>query len=199
MKKVIYALHIIIASFLLQACHNDAEKTDSVEKAKNMNAKKDSLAEKTGSVTADSLLANKEAADFAVTAANISMMEIELGKLARRHAASKRVKDLAALVIQDHRDAVTKLKKIALEKNIVLPAKPGAKAQKIIDTLSKKKGVNFDSSYIHLLADNTKKAADDYKKASDGFLDTAFKNFSVPVLHALLLHLDYAKAISSKK
>ena len=201
MKKTAFIFCLTLGAFIYQSCNNDSSNKDSVNKAKDLNARKDTevMINKNDSVQVSKLLVTKDAADFAVTATNTFMTQIALSKLAKHNAASQRVKDLATMVIQDNGDVVKKLKALASAKNISLPAKVSFDSQKDIDTLKTKKGIDFDKEYISIMIQDHKKATDDFKEASNRFTDPDIQNFTALILPKLLLHLDYAKAISDKK
>ena len=201
MKKTAFIFCLTLGAFIYQSCNNESSNKDSVNKAKDLNARKDTevMINKNDSVQVSKLLVTKDAADFAVTATNTCMTQIALSKLAKHNAASQRVKDFATMIILDNRDAVKKLKALASAKNISLPTKVSNDSQKKIDTLKTKKGFDFDKRYIEMVIEEHKKATDDFKEAGNEFKDPDIQNFIALILPKLLLHLDYAKAISDKK
>jgi len=201
MKKIAFIYCLTIGAFIFQSCNNDSSNKDSVDKAKDLNARKDIevMINKNDSVQVSKLLVTKDAADFAVTATNICMTQIALSKLAKLNAASQRVKDFATMIIQDNKDVVKKLKALASAKNISLPTKVSDDSQKKIDTLKTKKGFDFDKKYIEMMIEEHNKATYDFKEAGKEFKDPDIQNFIALILPKLLLHLDYANAIGDKK
>jgi len=201
MKKLLFSFCLIFGTYIFQSCNNEIPNKDSVDRAKDLNAEKDTAVaiNENDSAKANKLLVTRDAADFAVTAADRCMTQIALSKLAKHRAASQRVKDLATMVIQDNGDVVKKLKALASAKNISLPAKVSYDSQKDIDTLKTKKGIDFDKEYVSIMIQDHKKATDDFKEASNRITDPDIQNFTALILPKLLLHLDYAKAISDKK
>ena len=134
--------------------------------------------------------------DFISDAATGGVMEVKLGELAKTNAASKAVKDFAAMMVRDHSKANDELKEIAVKNNVTIPATLPDKNQKHIDDLSKKNGAEFDKDYISLMVDDHE---DDIKmfercaKKDDEKADV--KAFAAKTLPTLYKHLDAAKKI----
>ena len=134
--------------------------------------------------------------DFISDAATGGVMEVKLGELAKTNAASKAVKDFAAMMVRDHSKANDELKEIAVKNNVTIPATLPDKYQKHIDDLSKKNGAEFDKDYISLMVDDHE---DDIKmfercaKKDDEKADV--KAFAAKTLPTLYKHLDAAKKI----
>jgi len=120
---------------LFCACNNNNQSKDAVDSAKRDNAEKqpdainDSL-RKGDSAKTTAITVDKDAADFAVEAANGGMMEIEYGKMAQNKGYSERVKNFGAMMVKDHGMMADRLKGLATAKNITLPAAMGDKEQK---------------------------------------------------------------------
>lgn len=185
-------------STLITSCGNGTAHTDSVDSAKNAN---DSMAGTTGTDTTHSMAAtpvDKDDADFAVKAANGGMAEVTLGQLAQSNAASQRVKDFGAMMVKDHSEAGDKLKALAQQKNITLPASLGDKEQKMVNDLQKKTGKDFDKAYMNMMLDDHKEDIQEFTKASANCKDADLKGFAANTLPVLQKHLDSVKAITGK-
>lgn len=181
------------------ACNSNADRDDSVDSANDMNDKKDTSGVLAPSAdTMATMPVDKDVADFAVEAANGGMMEVELGKIAQQKAGSQRVKDFGAMMVQDHSAANDKLKSLAQAKNITLPGTIGNDAQKDIDDLNKKTGMDFDKAYMNMMLSDHKKDIKSFQKAAD-LKDMDVRNFAVETLPTLQKHLDSAMAITGKK
>jgi len=179
-----------------QAC-NSSGSDDSVEQAKDANdstVSNEDTAAKMAVAPVD-----KDDADFAVEAANGSMMEVEMGKLAQSKATNPRVKAFADMMVADHTKAGENLTAIATAKNITLPMTMSEDAQKHMTDLSKKSGKDFDKAYMDMMLDDHKKDVDKFKDASEKCKDTEIRNFASATLPTLQTHLDSAKAITNKK
>jgi putative membrane protein len=187
MKKLFFGLCALLAVYALQSCgsNNTSNKQDSADSAKTVNKEQKPV--------------DKQASDFAVEAANGSMTEVELGKVAQEKAMNKRVKDFGAMMVKDHSEANARLKGLAADLNITLPDSVSADAKKDIDKLSQKKGKDFDKAYMNMMLDDHKKDVAEFRKAADNLPDSTIKNFASTTLPVLEKHLDSAQAITAKK
>ncbi|MEO8861367.1 MAG: DUF4142 domain-containing protein [Ginsengibacter sp.] len=196
MKRI--SIYVIAALLVVgQSCNNnDESKKDSVEKANDANAIKDttdmSAAKKD---TMGTMAVNDDVADFAVKAANGGMMEVDLGKLAEQKGVSKGVKDFGAMMVKEHSKLNDELKSLAAAKNITLPTTVGSDMQKQIDDLSKDTAREFDKNYIDKMVSDHNDDIDLFEKTAKNSKDSAFRNFAVKALPTLYKHLGAAKAI----
>ncbi len=202
MKHVKSILFVTVIA-LAQAC-NSGDSSDSVTAANNANEKKDSgamvkMADTAMSPNVNTTPVDKDAADFAVNAADGGMMEVQLGNYAQQNGVSKRVKDFGAMMVKDHTKASEELKGIAQTKNITLPGSIGRDAQKEMDNLMKKKGGDFDKAYMSMMLDDHKKDVKEFEKAAKECKDPEIKSFAGKTLPVLLVHLDSAQAITGKQ
>lgn len=189
-------------STLITSCGNGNGRTDSVDSAKNMNDSMANNSSANGADTSHAMAAapvDKDDADFAVKAANGGMAEVTLGQLAQSNAASQRVKDFGAMMVKDHTDAGDKLKALAQQKNITLPATLGDKEQKMVNDLQKKTGKDFDKAYMNMMLDDHKDDIKEFTKASTNCKDADLKGFATNTLPVLQKHLDSVKAITGKQ
>jgi putative membrane protein len=139
---------------------------------------------------------------FAVAAADGSMLEVALGKLAQTNAAAAQVKTFGQQMVDDHSKAGAELQKLAASKNITLPATLGEKHQKEYDDFTKKKGADFDKAYTSFMVDDHKEDIDDFTKESEKGKDADIKNWAgqkVPVLKHHLMMAQAADSIVRKK
>ncbi len=143
-------------------------------------------------------IADKEVAEFAVKASNGSMMEIVLGRLAQEKSSSIRVKNFGAMMVKDHGEVNENLRSLASSIQLVLPDSINKSAKKEIDMLAKKKGVDFDQSYMKMMVEDHNKDLEEFRQAADKLSDSSFKTFAQITLPVLSKHLDSAKAISGK-
>lgn len=199
MKKVFfYAL--VGGICLFASCGSGSGNKDSVDSANAMNDQKDTSGMMNSHDTSMAAMpVDKDVADFAVKAADISFTEIALGKLAQDKASSQRVKDFGAMMVQDHTQANDQLKQIAASKNITLPSEMGDDGKKHFDDLSKKSGTDFDKAYMKMMLDGHDNAKKDFEKAGNDLKDADVKNFALQALPVIQKHIDSAKAILGKK
>jgi putative membrane protein len=182
-------------SLFIFSCNNNSQ--DATRDAKDSNATKmDSTgtdtagAGKTSSIPAS---VSKDDASFVVNTANAGMTEVQLGQIAQQKGMAKDVKMYGAMMEKDHTAAGDKLKALAQQKNITLPAAISPDMQKNIDDLQQKSGKDFDKAYISLMVDDHKKVIsqfeDEIKKGSDADI----RSFADSTLHTLRHHLQEAE------
>ena len=166
-------------------------------------AAKDSNMTKMDSTGADTTGAGKMAAvpttvskgdqDFAVNTANAGMTEIKAATIAEQQATDADVKKYAAMMIKDHTAAADKLKAIATQKNITLPATLTPDAQKNLDDLQKEDGKKFDKDYLAMMVSDHKKVISAFENESKNGSDADIRAFADSTLHTLRVHLDKAE------
>jgi putative membrane protein len=130
---------------------------------------------------------------FAMDAATIGMMEIALGKVAQQNSSMKDVKEFGAMMVKDHTSAAGDLQRIADAKRIMLPTTLSADDQKKIDDMKAKTGKNFDKSYIDMMIDGHKKAADKFQDEINKGSNADLRAFATKTLDVIHAHLDSAQ------
>jgi putative membrane protein len=144
---------------------------------------------------AGTIAVEKTDADFSVEAANGSMIEIQLAALAKTKAVNKRVKNFAAMMIEDHNRINAELKRIATAKNITLPEALSAEAKNDIEKLSKKEKTEFDRAYMNMMVKDHKNDVAKFTRMAKDSKDPALRAFVKETLPILQMHLDSANAI----
>ncbi|EOR95383.1 putative exported protein [Arcticibacter svalbardensis MN12-7] len=133
---------------------------------------------------------------FLYKAANSSMMEFELSKMALAKSRNERIKSFSSMLMNDHTDAEEELRTIASQKGLALPTSLTAGSKKEVDKLQKKDGVQFDKDYIKVVLSSHRKAVRDFKEATKDTEDSDVKDFASRTLPILNMHLDSANAIN---
>ena len=204
MKNSILYVSGLALAMMAASCGNNAA-TDTKQQAENANdAKIDSAKVVNPSGETTTAMSNmKPDADFAVAAADGSMMEVELGKLAQEKGISKQVKDLGAMMMKDHSMASSELMGVAKAKNITLPSSASEKCQQKIQELREKKGIDFDKAYTDLMVDDHKEDIDAFKKEAEKGNDSVLVMWAkgkLPTLeHHLMMAEQAKKAVSKSK
>jgi putative membrane protein len=183
MKKNIYlAASFLLATSLMFSCGKKTEnETDSKEIAEEQNEAKHE----------DSNI--EEDTEFAVDAADASMLEVRLGELAQTNAASAQVKEFGQMMVTDHTKASEELTSLAGQKNISLPGALSEKCQKKYDELAEKKGADFDKAYMKAMVDGHEDVVKSFKKEAEDGKDPEVKAWASGKVAALEHHLASAK------
>ena len=182
---------IVIGSFILGgvSCNSGS---DSAEAAKDSNAVKmdSTAADSTKMIPAT---VSKADQDFAVNTAIAGMTEIQAAQMAEQKTKAKDVKDYAEMMVKDHTAAADKLKTIATQKNITLPATLTPDAQKDLDNLQQETGNKFDKDYMAMMVSDHKKVIGAFENESKNGSDADIRAFADSTLHTLRLHLEKAE------
>lgn len=137
---------------------------------------------------------DESALSFAKTAAEAGQTEIAASQVAEKNSKNPRITGFARMMITDHTKAGTQLDTVASHNLADLPTKPSQTHQKMIDSISKLSGDQFDKAYMQMMVK-------DHEAAVGLFTDTkanraaAIKNYAVKTLPVIQMHLDSAKAI----
>jgi putative membrane protein len=183
-----FFLILLTSPLLILSCNNEAK--DSIEKADSANqAKIDSPAVQPTIVT------DEETASFLVKAVNGGMTEVKLGSIAQEKGTNQKVKDFGAMMVHDHSAANDRIKSLATQRNVTLPADVSDESKKDIDDISKKTGRDFDKTYINAMVKKHKATIDMFEKAFDKSNDAEVKTFINNTLPKVKEHLDSAEVI----
>jgi putative membrane protein len=182
-----------IACFVLATvgCNNGASNSADAAKDSN-NVKMDSTAADSTAKLIPSTVSRADQ-DFAVNTAIAGMTEIQAGQIAEQKTAAKDVKEYAELMVKDHTAAADKLKAIATQKNITLPATLTPDAQKDLDNLQQETGKKFDKDYMAMMVSDHKKVISAFEDESKNGSDADIRAFADSTLHTLRVHLEKAE------
>jgi putative membrane protein len=133
--------------------------------------------------------------EFAVSAANLGMSEVEFSKLAAANATNGTVKEFANMMVTDHTAVNEELKSAAASKNITLPTSLSEGKQESLTKLSEKKGADFDKDYMDAMVSDHKDAIDLFQKEANDGKDADLKAWAAGKIATLQAHHDKAKAI----
>lgn len=135
---------------------------------------------------------NEKDAQFLVNAAEINLMEIDLGKLASEKGTSAEVKELGQMMADAHTKAMEELKTLSAQKMITIPASATDEGKKKYEDLAKKSGSDFDKEYCDMMVNGHKDAIDRFEKAVENCSDADIKSWASNTLPTLRNHLDHA-------
>ena len=201
MKKLNVLFLAGVTALAFQACNSSNKSSTDI--AQDSNANKDtsgmmSSNDTTTNAAGGVLKVDKDDADFAVEAANGGMAEVQMGQLAQQKGVSQDVKDFGAKMVTDHSKANDKLKDLAKQKNITLPAAIGSDMQQKMDDLSKKTGKDFDRAYVDEMVKDHDHDVSAFQKEADNSKDADMKAFAASTLPTLKEHQAMIKAIDKK-
>ncbi len=135
---------------------------------------------------------NSKEAAFLIKAAELSLREIELAKLAQSNGGSVNIKEMAKRVQEDHVEFLKEIRKLAELRSISIPDELPVTTSETTRKLIGKEGNNFNNEYCDLMLEGQKEAIAIYKSASERLKDPAVKNWAGKALPVLRDHLDFA-------
>lgn len=195
MKKQIFSFATLLSAAFLISCNNDGTDSGSTsDSAANSGTTMDTGMNAGATATANAV--SEADRTFMMEAASGGMLEVEAGRMAEQSAKNARVKNFAAMMIQDHTAANNELKALAPGKNVMLPDSMMAKHRQHIDMLKGKTGKDFDKAYISMMVDDHNEDVNKFQVTSNNASDADLKAFATKTLPTLRMHLDSAKAIN---
>ncbi len=135
---------------------------------------------------------------FVKDAAQGGMAEVQLGQLASQRASDPQVKQFAEQLVNDHSKANEKLKQIASDKGLALPADIPSSAKREAAKLSKLNGPAFDREYMTHMVSDHKKDVSEFRAATKKARDPDVNQFAQQTLPTIEQHLQIAQGMVSK-
>jgi len=135
---------------------------------------------------------------FLSEAADGSMAEVELGKLAVQKAADEGVKKFGQRMVDDHSKVNDELRQLAGREGIELPAAPSAKNRDLKRRLASLSGAFFDEAYMTNMVTDHKEDVAAFQRESNLARDPQVKSFATQTLPRLRGQLKSAQEIASK-
>jgi putative membrane protein len=96
--------------------------------------------------------------EFLQKAMQISLSEVELGKLACQNARSTGINALGSRLARDHARIGTMIEHISKDKGITLPSALDADHRTVVESLTTKKGAEFDVAYTQVMVADHERA-----------------------------------------
>ncbi|MDB6138164.1 MAG: outer membrane protein-like protein [Verrucomicrobiaceae bacterium] len=119
--------------------------------------------------------------------------EVRLGQLGAGKADDKAVKAVAEMMIKDHTMANGELEALAKSKGVELSAANDPKSDKMIASLEKDSGKDFDKAFLKQLEKDHKKDISSFESESKDAKDGELKAWVDKTLPTLKGHLDHVK------
>lgn len=135
---------------------------------------------------------------FVTKAAQGSMAEVEMGKLAADKAESADVKQFGRRMADDHGKASDELKSWASKNDVTLPSAPAAKHKAEHDRLAKLSGAAFDRAYMAMMVADHNKDVAEFQRAAKTTKNAELKAWVEKTLPTLQEHQKMAREVSAK-
>lgn len=135
----------------------------------------------------------KQDAAFLVNAMASGMLNQQLATQAMQKAATPSVRNYAQRVMNDHIRINGDLKRLADQKNIMLPTGISEAQQQHVQELTALTNTAFDKKYAEMAVNDHKDDVDAFLKMSKDAYDGDIRGFAAKNLPTLESHLDQAK------
>lgn len=176
---------------MLFSCNNDGkdsvEKADSINRAERQRLEEDSIRRANQPDEASS--------KFLVRAANSGMTEVMMSQAAIERSTRQPVKDVAQMLVSDHRAANDQVKSLAQQRNVALPDSISDESRKDYNDIVAKRGTDFDKKYVNQMIDNHEKSIKMFEDVLNDTQDAGVRNFAQNTLPKLRQHLDMLKQV----
>lgn len=182
-KWMINCMCLSFIGFSMISCNNDSKDPKKLAEEHN-DAKFDDSKEKD--------------AKFLVDAASINLEEIELSQLAETRAVGVKAKELAKMMLDDHKKSLEEVKTLAAKKMVTLPTSLTDESQNTYNKLVEKNGNDFDKKYCEIMTEGHKSAIKEFEKEANEATDMDIKNWASKTLPVLRNHLDHAMTCSEE-
>jgi putative membrane protein len=182
--------HLILALFSMICCSTLTVNAQEKDPVKSANAKNEEKADKA--------LVNDDVAEFLVKTADARMMGSKEGQLAVEKGTQSSIKEYGNLMIRDQAVLMAEVKKLAIKKNISLPAGISDKKEDGREDLSEKSGQDFDEKFIKMMIIDHERDIKLFKKAIE-YPDQVVAAFAKKYLPMIEEHLTRIKSIKAAR
>lgn len=132
--------------------------------------------------------------EFLRKAAEINLVEIELGKVAEKASTDPKVKKYAESIVKDHSEANQKLARLAASKGYALPGQISSWDRHALNSLEKEQGEKFNKEFLSFNVKGHEKAIDLYERMGARSQDADIKAFAEKMIPHLKEHLAMARS-----
>ena len=136
--------------------------------------------------------------EFLTKFAEANHGEIELAKLADKHAQSERVKEYATKIIRDHQMLHDRLAGLLKTANIGIVAGTDRKIRDEVQRLSKLNAAEFDAAFIKRMVDDHKEAISLFEGQVQNGKNADISSFARDTLPSLRDHLKGAEKLQKE-
>ncbi len=126
---------------------------------------------------------------FVMQAGQLSMMEVELGRLAVKRGSSAGVKQYGQEMVEEHTRANQELMQLVMKKQVELPTEMSTQNKALVDRLSGLSGRSFDTAYKQAMIDSHNQAIALFQAQSQQGQDPELKAWATQKLPNLQAHL----------
>ncbi|MEG4483526.1 DUF4142 domain-containing protein [Microcoleus sp. D2_18a_B4] len=142
----------------------------------------------TGGETSPNSLSSRDRT-FVMQAGQLSMMEVELGRLAVQRGSSAGVKQYGQEMVEEHTQANKELMQLVMQKQVELPTEMSTQNTALMERLSGLSGTSFDTAYKQAMIESHNQAIALFQAQSQQGQDPDLKAWATQKLPNLQAHL----------
>lgn len=135
---------------------------------------------------------------FMVRAAEFSLQEVQISKLAQQRSITQELKDLARTLEDKYREAKSTIASVGIVKSIAVPAVPTQAAKDAYAQLDSVALENFDMAYLDMLIQDHKDAIRFFENETRGNHDADVQKLATQLLGDIREHLTNVESIQSQ-
>ncbi len=178
----------LLSVFCVLSCKQNNKTDDSEEVATEQNDQK-----------FDNNDNKEDDSEILVDAAETSLLEIEVGKLAQSKGTSAHVKEMGKMLEADHSKALSDLQAFAGKKSVSIPTVITHDGKEhYADLNGKEAGKDFDRKFADMMVDGHQDAIDKMEDASKNANDADVRTWAAGMIPTLQMHLDHAKKLQDE-
>lgn len=136
---------------------------------------------------------------FLKNAAEAGVAEVQAARAAQAKATNPAVKDFADMMVKEHSEANSKLKKLATAKGVELPDDPSLMQKALNKRVDMKSGESFDKDYIQSQIKAHQDTIELLQKEIDTGKDPQAKAFASETLPKVKMHLAKINSIAANE
>jgi len=141
---------------------------------------------------------NSPAHHFLTEAAQGSVAEVTLGKMAAEKGENAAVKDFGNRMVRDHSKAIEEAKVLATTAGVPLPTEMSEEAKALQQRLNNLAGAEFDRAYMDEMVNDHKKDIAAFEKQAEDGQNAQVKEWAKKMLPTLKEHLSLAQSAEKR-
>ncbi|WP_449416953.1 DUF4142 domain-containing protein [Phormidium nigroviride] len=136
--------------------------------------------------------------NFINQAAQVGMLEVQLGQLATQRGSTNTVKQYGQRMVNEHTQANQQLMQLAAQKGVTPPTNLDNQHKAVMNRISNLSGANFDDSYMKEMIDSHNQAIALFQAQSQQGQDPDLKAWATKLVPNLQAHLQMANQMAAE-
>lgn len=136
--------------------------------------------------------------NFINQAAQVGMLEVQLGQLATQRGSTNTVKQYGQRMVNEHTQANQQLMQLARQKGVTPPTNLDNQHKAVMNRISNLSGANFDDAYMKVMIDSHNQAIALFQAQSQQGQDPDLKAWATKLVPNLQAHLQMANQMATE-